>query len=157
MSIYVRLILAVLLCFFFLTSCSQKTEVNEEKDNMKTVEKSNLEQNLRQITVVKDMKNLETDQFRVVSAISNGDILDLVVSYGGGCKDHEWKMFASDKYAKSYPPKLNLYLKHESNNDLCKALLRDSLRFDLSQIQYKGSDVLHLQMNNFDEFVVYKY
>lgn len=74
-----------------------------------------------------------------------------------GCKDHEFEMFSSGEYGKSYPPKLIIFLKHVNNGDMCKALLTETLEFDLSSIQFSGSDIMHLQLNNYEEFIIYTY
>ena len=40
---------------------------------------------------------------------------------------------------------------------MCKALLTETLEFDLSSIQFSGSDIMHLQLNNYEEFIIYTY
>lgn len=141
-----------------ITSCSQKKNTAADKAvETSPNEKEQTMNDVRSIIIQDDFTPGESDAFSILSAEVNGDILSLLVSYGGGCRDHEWEMYTNNRYGKSYPPKLNIFLKHNANGDMCKALLRDTLKFDLTDVSYKGSDQLHIQMNNFKEFIVYKY
>lgn len=151
-----KLFIAILTLAIGVSACSRKPETEATAETSTQTDDMESTEDVRTIEVVESI--VETsDAFQVVSAEVKGDILELTVSYGGGCQDHEWKMYATEKYAKSYPPKLSIFLDHNANGDMCKALLRETLKFDLTNIQYKGSDKLHLQMNNYKEFIIYEY
>lgn len=101
-----------------------------------------------------------TDQFSVENALVKGDDLIMYVNYSGGCKDHEFKALASDVYMKSMPPKLGLYVEHDANEDLCKAIVKDTLTFDLSTIKYPGKDKDYsvvFTINNWKGELTYEY
>lgn len=147
------LLLAILLGF---SACSRK-EATEATAETPTQIEETVNNDIRPIEIVQNIDTDSSDAFNVVEVKVDGDILSVTVSYGGGCQDHEWTMYATERYAKSYPPKLGIFLKHKANGDMCKALLRETLKFNLKDVQYKGSDKLHLQMNNYKEFIVYEY
>jgi hypothetical protein len=142
-----------------ISSCKQKDQAiaSENMSNQEINLPDSSKTDVRTITIREDANLLESDPFRILETEIEGDILSITVSYGGGCKDHEFTMFSSGQYGKSYPPKLILFLKHVSNGDMCKALLTETLQFDLSSIQFKGSDIMHLQLNNYEEFIIYTY
>lgn len=100
------------------------------------------------------------DSFTVDNAIVEGDNLVMYVTYGGGCKEHEFKAYASDIYMKSMPPKLGLNIEHNANEDLCKALVKDTVVFDISTIKYPGKDKDYsvvFTINNWKGNLTYKY
>jgi hypothetical protein len=66
-----------------------------------------------------------------------GDILSVFVNYGGGCKKHIFDLYSNGVYAKSLPPQLTLYLKHINNDDRCRKLVIQELKFNISSVKYK--------------------
>ncbi len=75
------------------------------------------------------------DPVRIDSASIINDLLSLKVQYGGGCKEHFFKLIIPKGIEKSNPPQTTLLLLHDSNGDSCEALISEELRFNL--IQYK--------------------
>ncbi len=103
---------------------------------------------IKKITVKEDYARPEkTDHFDLISQRISGDSLILQVQYGGGCEVHEFNMFTNMMWMKSLPPQLNLWLEHKSNNDRCRALLTETISFDLKQCQYPGSHLVVLIIN----------
>jgi len=149
----------VAIIFTALFSCKSKnTAVIADKSLETSINlPDSIKSEIKEITVQDDANLLETDNFRIIETNVIGDILELTVSYGGGCKDHLFSMHTTGNYGKSYPPKLIVFLKHVGNGDMCKALLTEKIYFDLKSVQFRGSDILHLQLNNYDEFIIYTY
>lgn len=97
---------------------------------------------------VKLVENINIDEWAndpvdIISASLEDDILSIKVQYGGGCKDHFFKLIIPKGIEKSNPPQTTFFLSHNSNGDGCEALISDELRFNL--IEYK----LYLQ-NSFN-------
>lgn len=65
----------------------------------------------------------------------SGDTLKLVVSYSGGCREHEFKLFGSRSIIKTNPPQVEIYVSHYSNSDMCEAWITQQLKFDLSPLK----------------------
>jgi hypothetical protein len=84
-----------------------------------------------------------SDQVKIVSATIQNDLLALKVQYGGGCKEHFFRLIISKGIEKSNPPQTTFLLSHDSNGDTCEALISEELKFNL--IEYK----LYLQ-NSFN-------
>ena len=72
---------------------------------------------------------------KIVSASIQNDILALQVQYGGGCKEHFFKLIVSEGIEKSNPPQTTFLLSHDANGDGCEALISEELRFNI--IEYK--------------------
>ena len=96
----------------------------------------------------------------IVSADLNKDILTLIVKYGGGCKEHYFKLFTSGLFEKKSPPRLKLFLEHDFNQDFCKKRVQDTLIFNVENGKYPGQDEkfkVEFELNQFSDIIQYKY
>jgi len=89
--------------------------------------------------------NLPSDPFKILHAKIEDDCLEITLSYGGGCKVHEFIM----TYTKL--PQFGIYsgtltLSHNAHGDLCEALITDKIRYDLTPLQEAGSDMVRLNL-----------
>ncbi len=128
----------------------------ELKDEEKDLDQPE-ENVIREIQVVPGMRLAKSDPFSYGSVQIQGDSLLIAVQYSGGCKAHEWNMYTTGMYSKTFPPKIEVYLQHTSNQDFCKALIRETLVFDLKNVRYEGSKEVEIQLNDFIDFLNYKY
>ena len=70
------------------------------------------------------------------------DELQINVSYGGGCEDHEFKLLANKDFIidNMEQEAIRFYLSHNANNDGCFALiLEHPLCFDISDALHQNS------------------
>jgi hypothetical protein len=58
------------------------------------------------------------------------NLLQFNVSYGGGCKEHEFKLMATS-FMESYPIQVNILLSHEDNDDPCDMWITETLVFSI--------------------------
>ena len=81
------------------------------------------------------------------------------LTYGGGCKDHEFQLIGSLAIAKSYPPIRGIQLVHKANEDNCRALVRKRLEVNIEEIAYQqeeGSEI-YLSLEGWKERIKYTY
>ncbi|HLN54572.1 MAG TPA: hypothetical protein VK207_01200 [Bacteroidales bacterium] len=64
----------------------------------------------------------------------DGDSAFISLSYAGGCNPHTFEVIWSESYAESYPPQTSILLLHDSHGDACKALITETLAFDLARL-----------------------
>ena len=84
--------------------------------------------------------SLRLDSFALKAISINADTLFIEIAHGGGCQQHDYALFMSPSvFAESFPVQASLYLRHNANGDLCKALLQPKLCFDLRPVaeQYR--------------------
>ncbi len=98
-----------------------------------------------QVVGRKDL-NVSRDPLRVVEAEIQDDRLMVTVEYSGGSEEHEFDLFCSRALAKSLPPKANLYLSHNANGDMAKAMVRKELVFDLKPMEELKADQVVIQL-----------
>lgn len=79
--------------------------------------------------------DFRNDRALIDSVRISGDTLILVVSFSGGCREHEFKLFGSRSIIKTNPPQAEIYLSHNSNADPCRAWITQNLKFDLSPLK----------------------
>lgn len=79
-------------------------------------------------------ESLQLDSFYIDSATIQGDILTLSVESGGGCRRHIYNLYASNTFLESYPVQINVFLKHDAQDDPCKAIITDTVTFNMSPI-----------------------
>jgi hypothetical protein len=65
----------------------------------------------------------------------DGHILSLDVEHGGGCAEHEYYLVAWGGWMESFPVQVNVLLAHEDHDDPCDAIIRRTLRFDLTPLR----------------------
>ncbi|MBF8296735.1 MAG: hypothetical protein HW389_3280 [Bacteroidetes bacterium] len=107
------------------------------------------------IIMVDDLSSagLATDNAQIKSAVISSDVLTVIAQYGGGCKQHDFKLFGSRRFLESYPVQADVVLSHNANGDACKALISDSLRFSLQrlketfQMYYGGRGTILLRLH----------
>jgi hypothetical protein len=99
-----------------------------------------------------------TDPYEILETRVNGDTLTVTVQYGGGCEPHDFQMHQNMRWMKSMPPQLNIYLEHENNNDMCRALITQDLFFDLSTCRYSnGKSVILILNGDREKKIEYRY
>jgi len=95
--------------------------------------------------------NIKGDTFEVEAMSVEGNFLKLEISYGGGCGTTDLKLFYHDNDATTMPAQLIL-LPQFSDNDPCRAIVRDTLFFDLSAFaSVARSGGITIQLNGFDK------
>lgn len=75
------------------------------------------------------------DALTLNSAEIQGGLLSLNLSYGGGCKAHSFDLVAWGGWQESEPVRVEVLLAHDSQGDMCEALLTETLRFDLGALR----------------------
>lgn len=147
-----------------LSQCKNKKEVNDAPE-IAAVEEATEEtienpagNKVQYIVIDPTYEPRDTDPYTIKEVTLEGDILAVVVSYGGGCRDHEFTMISNQQILKSLPPQLYLTLEHENNDDNCRAMIQQTLKFDVSNVKHAGSDAIRLLVNGSREHeVVYEY
>lgn len=84
-------------------------------------------------------------------------LLKLIISYSGGCKEHDFELISKGNYLKTNPPKINLYLIDNQKEDPCRSIITDTLFFNLEHIKYPSGDKLILLINDSEKTIEYAY
>lgn len=157
----IRSISILLLIFgFILPSCKSKKQSNRTDNQTEIVENTMVSKSESMTDEPIEFLSVQvhpnytwggTDPFNILDEKVNGDTLVLTVEYGGGCEKHIFSMFTDLVWLKSFPPKVHLWLEHESNDDRCRALVRKTLYIDLSNVRYENSPSVFLILNGMDD------
>ena len=72
---------------------------------------------------------------------ASGDTLLVDVTYSGGCKPHDFKLYSTGMWMKSMPPKVNVWLSHIAvEPDPCRQLMKENLKFIIKPLRYRGNE-----------------
>ena len=139
------LLLPVLLSAQLFISCHNKKMSDTSNEtpaaNTTAANQNNASADVKAVTVdpKADMMNTGAS-YSVDSLAISGDILSVFVNYSGGCKEHSFELLSNGMYAKSMPPQATVCLKHTNNDDACRKLVMQELKFNVSGIKYKGGN-----------------
>ncbi len=82
------------------------------------------------------------------------------VSYGGGCKDHLFRLIASDSWLESYPVQTPVLFSHESNDDMCEAFFTELFSFNLNPLKERYQELyretsatIHLRIEGGTDYI----
>ncbi len=86
---------------------------------------------------------LPSDPFTISGAKINGDCLEILLSFGGGCEAHEFvmtyhKLPNFDKYSGQ------LTLGHNSHGDMCEAYITQTVSFNLAPLKEPDKEMIRL-------------
>jgi hypothetical protein len=68
----------------------------------------------------------------LLSARISGRVLEIDVAYGGGCTTHTLTAVGGKRFLASYPPQLEVFVRHDAAGDLCDAYIFKTLRYDVT-------------------------
>ncbi len=80
------------------------------------------------------------DELTIRGGLIDCIVLEIYVSYIGGCGDHEFILLGRPNFKESYPVQIDLYVHHRNIDDYCKAIVVDTLCFDVRRVAglYEG-------------------
>lgn len=145
-----KTIIATLIFFIALISaCHKKALVRSSKKKDTVVVASNVASEIKNMIIDPEYTILNTGTAYIIdSAKVNGDILSIFVNYSGGCKTHSFDLYSNGAYGKSLPPQISVSLKHNGNEDACRQLITQELKFNISKLKYQGQNTVIVDLGN---------
>ena len=138
-----------------LYSCSNSKKIIEEEISSTTEEV--IDSASETVSDAKPERNVkikaeigeftDSDLFEIKSAKIVGNSLFMVVTFSGGCAEHNFDFIGSPMVMKSLPAKRSVKLIHDKNDDSCRSIVTKTLEIDLKNIAYKqttGSELVLL-------------
>jgi len=105
--------------------------------------KNDTKEEIVPLAKIDDFNNYrENDNYSIVNAFIDGDILNLDVTYSGGCKEHSFELIGSGQLLKSYPPQRNVLLVHQANGDDCRELMGERIMFNVKNLASENKEVM---------------
>ena len=127
---------------------------NSDDDN------SNIENNcdfISEIISEDDFNAINTSNYGITDVELNNDCLIITFS-SSGCGTELWEenLFSTDAFYTIFP--LQRALKMELiNNELCQAVFQKTVSFDLTPFQIDGQNELPLNIDGWNEQIIYEY
>ncbi|MFM7637845.1 MAG: hypothetical protein ACKO5W_08250 [Crocinitomicaceae bacterium] len=131
-------------------SCKSSREAKTKKQHVKEM-KTEKKAELGDINQV-------SDNINILNASIEGNIINLEVSYSGGCQPHEFNLVGSTMISKSLPPIRSVVLVHKSNNDMCEKQIIETLRFDIRDFAYNQNESeIFLSIKGVENRLLYRF
>ena len=99
----------------------------------------------------------KTDPVNIKYAEQNGDYIVFDVSYSGGCAEHFFELVSTGAFSPTYPPEVEISLKHNKNGDACRSIIDTKLYFDLKPLQNPATTQVLLVIKNTNKTLEYTY
>ncbi len=93
--------------------------------------------------------NFEIDPFTVDNIAIYKDILIIDISYNGGNNTHKFQLYCSTLLYETSPPQRDLWLSHNSNNDIINKNIKKRLRFDLTTLKSDDYNSVFLRIHEY--------
>lgn len=118
-------------------SCNKNDTVNTSVDSVSDVSSTVLRINKETFDEINSnrIKNIsEGDILTINNGTREGDILQLSVSYSGGCMQHSFEIIWDGLVYTDNPCYMNLLIIHRGNNDTCEALISETIIVNLKEL-----------------------
>ena len=138
------------LLLFVLVSTSCNTQKKAADSSVK------LQDNCMEMLLLEQpAEDLESDYFDIDSLNINGNCLEIVVNYGGGCGNADFELYYSDAIIEKMPPETNLHLILK-DDDPCRSIVHKKLKYSLEPYKdvAKNSGI-YLHVSGKEEPVLY--
>lgn len=120
-----------LISFLLLYGCTNQEEILQNNDACTKYVELNYS----------NYNSLKTDPLSLINAKIDGDCLILTLQYGGGCKEHQIDLALIQPECGTPPlPPPTFEIRHNANDDVCKALITKEYSFDISGIREEGKN-----------------
>lgn len=100
--------------------------------------------------------NAPNDEFKINAVTITGNNLKLTIDYGGGCGEIYYDLITESGYIETDPIQKNMRLAFD-DQDNCEALLELELSFDLTAIQVSSTDSILINLEKWENQLVYNY
>ncbi|MFX0091218.1 MAG: hypothetical protein ACFFBD_05595 [Candidatus Hodarchaeota archaeon] len=111
-----------------------------------------------------DYQNAPRDPYNIKNIKLNFDTLILNITYGGGCREHDFSLITTAVFMESNPVQVNVLLSHNANNDSCLALFTRTMAFNLSPLKeawqegyQKTSGTIIIHLEGLEEPIIYQF
>lgn len=129
---------------FIITGISCKSNINTSNSN-----------NQKGIPVIIDSSfSVDNKNMRmnILNIQLNKDVLTMEINYSGGCQEHNFNLYSNGKIENNT---MQLFLVDMQNEDFCKMLLTDTLKFNLSNLKTISKNKLNLTINRNEQILQY--
>lgn len=107
--------------------------------------------------VEKTKYHLKTDPFFIKHAEQDGDLIVFSISYSGGCEEHEFELISTGEFKPTYPPEVEVFLRHDNKGDGCRGVIDTKLYYDLRPLKNDATSQVLLVIKNTEKTLEYNY
>lgn len=99
----------------------------------------------------------KTDPVFIKHVEQNGDFAIFSISYSGGCAEHSFDLISTGQFTPTYPPEVEIFLKHNNNGDGCRKTIDTKLYYDLKPLKNDATTQVLLVIKNTNKTLEFNY
>ncbi len=122
----------LLFLLILLNACEQSDLDPAEQDSKKA--ETVLNQQIYDETLAKRGNAEGSDPFEILKVSQRGNQLYVKVSYSGGCEEHLFQAIWNGVALFTEPPTVPILLTHDDQDDMCDAILQETIQIDLNAL-----------------------
>lgn len=142
-------IIFILLGQFCFLSCKMKKH-SDSKNNGDSI-RHEVKEQYPQATIGEFKSG--NSPYSIKSVALRNKILEIEVSYGGGCAEHQFELIAKKELSTTNPATREIQLFHAANDDKCKKLIQEKQAFAISNLLVKGEEKVILKLENYEHTI----
>ncbi|MDG2311441.1 MAG: hypothetical protein P8L64_03520 [Flavobacteriales bacterium] len=131
-------------CFASFSSCKTEPVLSLETTDLNE-------------TALQETTAVTQSPFTFVDVVLKGDTLIAKVQYSGGCGNHTFEIEKNGFLMKSLPPKQPIKIIHRSDEDSCRALILEELKFYIGDFKGTPTGTTVLLLENWNQHLIYSY
>jgi hypothetical protein len=116
------------------------------------------------VIITSDRHNWPHDFYQFERMSLDGDVLELDITFGGGCAEHAFALLVDPAMMESHPVQMRGSLAHDAHGDPCRALLSRTLVIDLGPVKdlwrrsyQRQSGTVILNIDGWPTAIVYRF
>lgn len=142
--------ISFLILLLAIVSCQSQKKTTDQGNEKQTVICEPM------LSFTEELNPGPSDYFIMDSISINGNCLEVYVNYSGGCGGSEFQLYNTNRIKESMPPQTVLFL-HFKDNDPCRAIVRDTLYYDLSPFEkFANNSGIWLNFKGYEKSILYK-
>jgi hypothetical protein len=100
-------------------------------------------------------KYRDNANYNIVNAFIDENVLNVDVTYSGGCKLHSFELIGSQFLTNTMPPERVVLLVHHNNGDDCRELMGERLKFNIKNLGIEGKEIT-LKLKGYQNGLMYQ-
>jgi|AntAceMinimDraft_17_1070374.scaffolds.fasta_scaffold01929_5 hypothetical protein len=130
--------------------CKTNKKIQKDKSDKQTISKLIIDRNFSPDRSKKLDYKIESLSY------NTKNILNIEISYLGGCGTHNFDLIFNGNYLKSLPMQAGLFLKHTSKNETCDKKINTVLHFDITGLKPDRYNKLKIKFIGSDQNIMYE-
>jgi len=112
---------------------------------------------IKEIIINRELRPDDEPDFSIENASIKDSTFIILVNYPGGKGFYNFDLVFNGLYQKSLPLQVNLFLKHDIENETRKKLISRELKFNISKLKRENYKTIIIKLYSYPEELIFNY